>query len=71
MKFLSPEVALYLFLLILIHTKQGETATARHGITRKRSTKRLKHTWSGLLIFAIDVKMDRSAFEEKSSFKML
>ena len=23
---------------------QGGTATARHGVTRKRSTKRLKHT---------------------------
>ena len=49
---------------------QGQTATTRHGNIRKRSTKRLKHTGSGLFIFAIDVKMDGSVFEEKS-FKML
>ena len=29
------------------------------------------HTGSGLFIFTIDVKMDGSAFEEKSSLKML
>ena len=27
-----------------IHSMQGRTATTRHGITRKRSKKRLKHT---------------------------
>ena len=38
--------------------------------TRKKGTKRLKHTESGLFIFAIDVKVDGSGFEEKS-FEML
>ena len=32
------------FFLIGIHSMQGWTATMRHGVTRKRSTKRLKHT---------------------------
>ena len=32
------------FFLIGIHAMQGWTATTRHGVTRKRSTKRLKHT---------------------------
>ena len=32
------------FFLIGIHSMQGQTATTRHGVTRKRSTKRLKHT---------------------------
>ena len=32
------------FFLIGIHSMQGWTATTRHGVTRKRSTKRLKHT---------------------------
>ena len=27
-----------------IHSMQGRTATTRHGVTRKRGTKRLKHT---------------------------
>ena len=31
------------FFLIGIHFMQGWTAIARHGVTRKRSTKRLKH----------------------------
>ena len=30
--------------LIGIHSMQGLTATTRHGVKRKRSTKRLKHT---------------------------
>ena len=30
--------------LIGIHSMQARTATTRHGVTRKRSTKRLKHT---------------------------
>ena len=30
--------------LIGIHSMQGWTATLRHGVTRERSTKRLKHT---------------------------
>ena len=34
----------FLFFLIGIHSTQGWTATTRHGVTRKRSTKRLKHT---------------------------
>ena len=33
----------YLF-LIGIHSLHGLTATTRHGVARKRSTKRLKHT---------------------------
>ena len=32
------------FLLIGIHAMQGWTATTRHAVTRKRNTKRLKHT---------------------------
>ena len=32
------------FCLIAIHSMQGRTDTTRHGITRKRNTKRLKHT---------------------------
>ena len=32
------------FFKIGIHSMQGWTATTRHGVTRKRSTKRLKHT---------------------------
>ena len=34
----------YVFFLIGIHSMHGLTATTRHGATRKRSTKRLKHT---------------------------
>ena len=33
----------FLFFLIGIHSMQGWTATTRHGVTRKRTTKRLKH----------------------------
>ena len=33
-----------IFFLIWIHSMKGWTATARHGVTRKRSTKRLQHT---------------------------
>ena len=32
-----------IFFLIGVHSMQGWTATTRHGVTRKRSTKRLKH----------------------------
>ena len=32
------------FYLIGIHSMQGWTATARHGVEKKKSTKRLKHT---------------------------
>ena len=34
---------LYIFLMG-IYAMQGQTATTRHGVTRKRITKRLKHT---------------------------
>ena len=34
----------FFFILIGIHSMQGWTATTRYGVTRKRSTKRLKHT---------------------------
>ena len=30
-----------MFFLIGIHSMQGETATMRHGVTRKRSTKKI------------------------------
>ena len=30
--------------LVGIHSMQGWTATTRHGVTKKRTTKRLKHT---------------------------
>ena len=32
------------YILIGIHSIQGWTANTRHGVTRKRNTKRLKHT---------------------------
>ena len=35
---------LSIFFKIGIYSMQGWTATARHGVTRKRSTKRLQHT---------------------------
>ena len=42
---LKWNIYLSLFLKkIGIHSMQGRTATTRHGITRKRSKKRLKHT---------------------------
>ena len=31
------------FFLIEIHSMQGWTATTRHGVARKRNTKRLRH----------------------------
>ena len=40
---LSSLLLLLLLLLIGIHFIQGFTVTMRHGITKKRSTKRLKH----------------------------
>ena len=33
----------YFIFLIEIHFMQGQTATPRHGVTGKRSTKRLNH----------------------------
>ena len=38
----SIEIDVYSF-LIGIHSMQGWTATRSYGVTRKRSTKRLKH----------------------------
>ena len=37
------------FFNIGIHSMQGLTATTRHGVTRKRNTKRLRHTGSPFL----------------------
>ena len=37
-------IYIYIFFLIGIHSMQGWTATTRHGVTRKRSTKRLERT---------------------------
>ena len=42
-KFLSF-IVIYLFFLIGNHSMQGWTTIARHGATRKRSAKSLKHT---------------------------
>ena len=45
--YLSTSVIFFFFFIffkIEIHSMQGWTATKRHGVTRKRSTKRLKHT---------------------------
>ena len=41
----KPEAALHKcsFFLIGIHSMQSGTVTTRHGVTKKRSTKRLKH----------------------------
>ena len=41
---LKEKVFFLLFILIGIHSKQGWTATTRHGVTRKRNTERLRHT---------------------------
>ena len=38
------DLTLYLFFLIGIHSMQGWTATTRHGVTEKKSRKRLEHT---------------------------
>ena len=48
-EFIISKVPLLFFFFFLIfsigiHFMQGWTATTRHGVTRKRSTKRLKHT---------------------------
>ena len=43
-KFKKPCFSFSFFFLIGIDSMQGWTATTRHGVTRKRSTKRLKHT---------------------------
>ena len=37
------DASFFIIFLIGIHSMQGWTATARHGVTRKRSTKRSKH----------------------------
>ena len=39
-----PECSSRIFFLIGTHPMQGSTVTTRHGVTRKKSTKRLKHT---------------------------
>ena len=36
----------FFFFLIGIHSMQNWTSTTRHGVTKKGSTKRLKHTWN-------------------------
>ena len=41
---MSPTLDQSHFFIISIHSMQGWTATTRHGVTRKRSTKGLKHT---------------------------
>ena len=40
----STVLRMEVFFLIGIHSMHGSTATTRHGVARKRSTKRLKHT---------------------------
>ena len=37
-------IYIYIYILIRIYSKQGCTATTRHGVTRKTNIKRLKHT---------------------------
>ena len=37
------EKGFFNFVLIGIHFMQGWTATTRHGVTRKKTTKRLRH----------------------------
>ena len=37
-------IVVKVFFSIGIRSMQGSTVTTRHGVTRKRSTKRLKHT---------------------------
>ena len=39
-----PPTSQTIFFLIGIYSMQGRTATARHGVTRKANTKRLRHT---------------------------
>ena len=36
-------IYIYIYILTGIHSMQGWTATARHGVTRKRNTKRLRN----------------------------
>ena len=41
----KPVLCFFVFFLVIgIHSIQGWTATTRHGVTRKKSTKRLQHT---------------------------
>ena len=47
-------ISLDLFFVIEIHSIQGWIATTRHGVTTKRSAKRLKHT--GILFRKTTVK---------------
>ena len=40
----TPKLVKKIFFFIGIHSMQGGADTTRHGVTTKRSTKRLKHT---------------------------
>ena len=58
------------FYLIRIHSMLAWTATTRHGITRKRSTKRLKHTdnlFRKTGLFILDLKPLKSQVKDKHS----
>ena len=44
LKYLIVTQKLFSFFLIGIHSMQDWAATTRHGVTKKRSTKRLNHT---------------------------
>ena len=53
---IAPEIFWFSdFFLIGIHSKQRWTATTRHGVIRKKSTKRLKHT-ENLFIKNLQIK---------------
>ena len=68
MKFLSPEVVLYLFFnWDSLHARLNSDYKAWKYKKKKHKKIKAYRKW---LIFAIDVKMDGSVFEEKS-FKML
>ena len=43
-----PMMPIMFFFKIGIHSMHGRTATTRHGVTRKRNTKRLPHTGKNL-----------------------
>ena len=53
----------------LLHTKLSSHYKAWN--YKKKKHNKIKAQRTGLFTFAIDVKMNGSAFEEKSSFKML
>ena len=63
-----------IFFLIAINSMQGWTATTRHGVTRKRNTKKLKHRKSvqkeptvQICLLIIDLKPFRSCVKGKHS----